>query len=357
MAGRNATVRPGGRILPAGGLRRGLTLKELGDELGLSIATISLALRDSPLVAEATRLKVQALAEERGYVANRSAASLRTARSNMVGIVVHDVINPYFAEIFRALEAELNAQSLAIMLCNHADDVRRQRTFVETLMQHRADGLIMCPAVGTDPREIERISRSRMPFVMICRDIADIAVPIVRGDDYAGALALTRHLIAGGHRRIAFVGGRKQTSAGRERHAGYVAACREAGIEPDPALHIPETMTQAAIRDAAMRLIALDPRPTAIFGFNDFVAFGLVAALRLAGIEPGREMAVAGYDDTEVAAWSAPALTSVFNVPDRIGSVAAYLLQGQIDEVGAPPERILIEPVLHIRDSTRFPPV
>lgn len=333
--------------------QRGLTLRMLGDRLGLSTATVSLALRDSPLVAEQTRIRVRALADEIGYVANRSAASLRTARTNMVGVVVHDVVNPYFAEIFRALEAELNAQSLAIMICNHADDVRRQRTFVETLMQHRADGLIMCPSVGTEPAEVLRVARSGLPLVMICRDIGEIGVPVVRGDDFAGALALTRHLIERGHRRIAFVGGRRQTSAGRERHAGYVAAHAEAGIEIDPALDVPEAMTQRAGRDAVAGLLALSRRPTAIFGFNDLVALGLMSALRRHGIEPGRDIAVAGYDNTDGAAWTTPALTSVDNVPGPIGATAAALLRDQIAGLPVRTERILIAPELIVRESTR----
>lgn len=336
--------------------RRGLTLRMLGAELGLSTATISLALRDSPLVADATRLRVQALAAEAGYVANRSAASLRTARTNMVGVMVHDVVNPYFAEIFRAIEAALNERELAIMICNHADDIGRQRTFVDTLMQHRADGLIMCPAIGTDADAVARIVDSGLPFVMICREVADIAVPMVRGDDFSGGRALTRHLIAEGHRRIAFVGGRRATSAGRERHAGYVAALAEAGIVADPALDVPETLTQAAVRDAAMTLLALPSPPTALFGFNDFVASGLMSALRHAGLEPGRDVAVAGYDDTDGAAWSAPALTSVFNAAEKIGSLAASLLSAQIHGEPAAPTRILIEPELRIRASSRTVP-
>src|SRR5690606_28331905 len=128
------------------------------------------------------------------YIANRSAASLRTARTDMVGIVVHDVLNPYFAEIFRALEAELNAQSLSIMICNHGDDIERQRTFVETLQQHRADGLVVCPAVGTSGAELDRIARTGMPVVAVCREIPGAAIPTVRGDDLAGGFMLTDHL-------------------------------------------------------------------------------------------------------------------------------------------------------------------
>jgi DNA-binding LacI/PurR family transcriptional regulator len=203
--------------------------------------------------------------------------------------------------------------------------------------------------------EVNRIVRSGMPLVLICRDVDEAEAPIVRGDDFTGALALTRHLIEQGHRRIAFVGGRRLTSAGRERHAGYEAAHREASLPIDPALDISEAMTAAGGRDAAATLLALDPRPTAIFGFNDLVASGLIAALRRAGVLPGIEIAVAGYDDTEPAAWSTPALTSVFNVPDQIGALAADLLRRQIQGERVAPERILIRPELRVRESTFFP--
>lgn len=332
---------------------RALTLKTMADQLALSTATVSLALRDSPLVAEATRRRVKALAAELGYVANQSAASLRTARTHMVGVIVHDVINPYFAEIFRALEDALNARALAVMICNHSDDIARQSTFVETLMRHRADGLIMCPAVGTDASAVARITATGLPFVMICREVTDASGPTVRGDDFVGARALTRHLIAEGHSRIAFVGGRHATSAGRGRRAGYAAALAEAGIMPDPALDRPEVLTQAAVRASAEQLLALAEPPTAMIGFNDLVAFGLMSALRRRGLEPGRDVAVAGYDDTDAAAWSAPALTSVFNGPDRIGLLAARLLVEQIDGAERSNQHILVQPELRIRASTR----
>lgn len=333
---------------------RALTLRMLADRLDLSTATISLALRNSPMVAEATRTRVQALADELGYIVNRSAASLRTARSNMVGVVVHDVTNPYFAEIFRAVETALNAQNLAILVANHADDPVRQRNFLQTLMQHRADGLILCPAAGTTREEVDRIARTGLPTVLICRDVDGAAVPAVRGDDFAGGRAIGRHLVAQGHRRIAFVGGRRLTSAGRDRHAGFCAALVEAGIDPAGMFDLPGPMTTSDGREAAAAILAASPRPTAIFGFNDMVAYGLMSGLMRAGVEPGRDVAVSGYDDTDSAAWARPSLTSVHNFPDRIGEVAAQMLRARLDGKPVSTERILVEPSLHVRETTDF---
>ncbi|MCA1298326.1 LacI family DNA-binding transcriptional regulator [Stappia indica] len=334
---------------------RRLTLGDLAAELDVSTATVSLALRDSPLVAGETRKRIKRHAIEVGYIYNRSAAALRTARSNMIGIAVHDILNPYFAEVFRALEDELEREHQVVLICNHRDDATRQRNFVDSLLQHRIDGLVLCASVGTTAEEINAIARSGIPVTLICRDVEGAEVPVVRGDDVAGARALTEHLIARGHRHIAMVGGRRQSSAGRDRNLGWRQALEAAGIDPAAQLDLPELMTQSDGRDAVPRLLAARPRPTAVFGFNDLLALGMLSALRRAGVEPGRDMAIVGYDDTDGAATRTPALTSVWNCPDEIGRRAADLILRQIagEKVGA--ARLLIAPELRIRESSPPP--
>eukprot|EP01037_Dinobryon_pediforme_P025589 gene25589-27797_t len=136
---------------------RRLTLAMIGERLGLSTATVSLALRDNPAVAEETRVRVRQLAEELGYIYNRSAAALRTSRSNIVGVVVHGVLNPYFAELIAALDEHLTRNHLTVILGNHGDDFQRQRHFLDLMLQYRADGLILCPSVGTAPGDLRHI--------------------------------------------------------------------------------------------------------------------------------------------------------------------------------------------------------
>ena len=143
---------------------------------------------------------------------------------------MHDVINPYFAEVFRAVEAELEAHGITILICNHRDELRRQKTFVEVLQQQNADGLGALPFGGHHAEDIEAIVRTGTPVTLICRDVDGIEVPCVRGDDFTGMQAITRHLIARGHRRLAFVGGRRHTSSGRDRLRGFMAAMDEAGL-------------------------------------------------------------------------------------------------------------------------------
>ncbi len=330
--------------------RRRVTLSQLAAQLDVSTATVSLALRDNPAVSVETRKRVRALATEMGYIYNRQAASLRTSRTDIVGVVVHDVMNPYFAEVFRAVETELEARGYTILICNHRDDILRQRTFVQVLQQQNADGLVICPSLGTTAEDIDAIVHSGTPVTIICRDVDGATVPSVRGDDISGMAEITRHLIAKGHSRIAFVGGRRHTSSGRDRHAGFLAAMSDAGLSPID--DIPELMTQGDGRLATERLLALDPRPTAVVCFNDILAFGLMAGLTKAGIRPGIDMAVTGYDDVDGSESWAPSLTTVQNGSNEIGSAAARAIRALIEGEESPFQRLLIPPKIELRDSS-----
>ncbi|WP_417672207.1 LacI family DNA-binding transcriptional regulator [Roseibium sp.] len=339
-----------GRGHAASGKR--LTLGHIAEKLGISTATVSLALRDSPLVAEDTRQKVKQTAEEIGYIYNRSAASLRTARSQIVGVAVHDILNPYFAEVFSALENVLEEQGQMIFICNHRDDVKRQRAFINTLLQHRADGLILCPSVGTTAEEINRLVDQGIPVTLMCRELKGVWAPCVHGDDLAGGYAVTKHLIDQGHERIAMIGGRRESSAGRDRHAGWRKALEEAGLDPKEQLDIPELMTQSDGRNAVPQILNARERPTALMCFNDLVALGMMPALRRLDIEPGPDMAITGYDDIDGAASRTPALTTVNNHADKIGRLAALTLLRQVAGERVPNRPILIEPDLRIRESS-----
>lgn len=349
-----ATSGDTGRSAHRTGPRR-ITLGDMAAELNVSTATVSLALRNSPLVASETRERIKAHARGVGYIYNRSAAALRTARSNMVGVAVHDILNPYFAEVFRALEDELGREEQVVLICNHRDDVTRQRGFIDSLLQHRIDGLVLCASVDTRPEEINELVATGIPVTLICRDVEEARAPVVRGDDIAGGRMLTGHFIERGHERIAMIGGRRRSSAGRDRNLGWRQALVEAGIDPEAQTDIPELMTQADGRDAVPGLLASGAAPTAIFGFNDLIAQGLVSGLRRAGIEPGAGMAIGGYDDTDGAVGGSPALTSVWNSPDQIGREAAGLILRQIGGEAVGDERRLITPRLNIRESSPPP--
>lgn len=316
---------------------------------------MSLALRDSPLVANSTRERIKEHARETGYIYNRRAASLRTSRSGIVGVVVHDIMNPFYAEILRSVETELDRSRQTFLLSNHYDQLEKQRTFIDTLLQLGADGVIMSPAIGTPATDIALAEDNGLPTVLIARSVEGADVPVFRGDDSYGVALATNHLIELGHARIAMVGGTDQTSTGRDRYRGYVEAMRRAGLEPYAHWRIAGPRTKQGGFDAAPQFLQMPDRPTAAVCWNDLVAIGLMNGLARAGLTPGRDVSVTGYDDLEEAAIATPALTTVWNGQREVGRLAAKALLDRLNGVEVHGGQQLIRPELKLRDSARAP--
>lgn len=316
---------------------------------------MSLALRDSPLVANATRQRIKAHAREIGYIYNRRAASLRTSRSGIIGVVVHDIMNPFFAEILRSIESELDRSRQTFLLSNHYDQLEKQRTFIDTLLQLGADGVIMSPAIGTPAADIRMAEENGLPAVLIARSVEGADVPVFRGDDAYGTGLATNHLISLGHTRIAMIGGTDQTSTGRHRYQGYLNAMERAGLLVKPEWRFPGPRTKQAGFEVAGAFLALKDKPTAAVCWNDLVAIGLMNGIARAGLTPGVEISVTGYDDLEEAAIATPALTTVWNGQREVGRQAARVLLDRLNGAEVVPAQELIKPELHIRQSTGKP--
>jgi len=316
---------------------------------------VSLALRDSPLVADSTRERIKEHARAIGYIYNRRAASLRTSRSGIVGVVVHDIMNPFYAEILRSIETELDRSRQTFLLSNHYDKIEKQRTFLDTLLQLGADGVIMSPAIGTPPEDIRLAEDNGMPVVLIARSVDGAEVPAFRGDDAYGTALATNHLISLGHRRIAMVGGTDQTSTGRDRYLGYLSAMQKAGLDVPPSMRLAGPRTKQGGFEISGEFLALREKPTAAVCWNDLVAIGLMNGIARAGLVPGVDISVTGYDDLEEAAIATPALTTVWNGQREVGRRAARVLLDRLNGATVKTSLELIRPELHVRQSTANP--
>lgn len=329
-----------------------IKLSTIAEALGVSTATVSLALRDSPLVADATRDRIKEKARALGYIYNRRAASLRTSRSGIIGVVVHDIMNPFYAEILRSIESELDRSRQTFILSNHYDSVEKQRNFIETLLQLGGDGVIMSPAIGTPPEDIRLAEENGMPAILVARAVEEVDVPTFRGDDAYGIALATNHLIGLGHRTVAMIGGTDQTSTGRDRYRGYVDALKKAGIAVDPNLRIPGPRTKQGGFEAAVNFLSMPQKPTAAVCWNDLVAIGLMNGIARAGLVPGHDISVTGYDDLEEASIATPALTTVWNGQAEVGRAAARALLDKLNGSSEPNGLHLIKPEMRIRQST-----
>jgi DNA-binding LacI/PurR family transcriptional regulator len=261
-------------------------------------------------------------------------------------------MNPFYGEILKAIETELDRSSHTFILSNHYDSVEKQRTFIETLLQLGGDGVIMSPAIGTPVEDIRLAEQNGMPAILVARTMDGVDLPTYRGDDSYGISLATNHLIGLGHRVIAMIGGTDQTSTGRDRYQGYVDALRKANIDVDPSLRIPGPRTMQGGFEAAVNFLSLPQKPTAAVCWNDLVAIGLMNGIARAGLIPGQDISVTGYDDLEQASISTPSLTTVSNQQADVGRLAARALLDRLAGSHEPDGLHLIKPEMRIRQST-----
>ena len=309
-----------------------VTIIDIARHAGVSKSTVSLVLQGSERVKQETRDRVRASIDALGYVYNRGAANLRQARSTVVGMVINDLTNPFFAELAVGIERGLQGAGFIPLIANTAENPARQAEVLRSMQEQQVVGLIICPARGTTAQTLNPIATGSLPVVLATRPVPGADLTLVVPDNRRGARLATEHLIGLGHRRIAFLGGGRDLAVQDDRVGGYRDAFAAAGLAVDPTLIVDSPTNRDGGRmalDAALRLA--DP-PTAAVCFNDVVAFGVCSALKSRGLEPGRHFAVTGFDDVAEARDMVPALTTVSVDIQGLGERAAHALLRMIAE-------------------------
>jgi LacI family transcriptional regulator len=309
------------------GATRGLarpTVIDIARHAGVSKSTVSFVLQGSPAVKAKTRAKVMASIEALGYVYNRGAANLRRAHSNVVGMVINDLANPFFAEMAVGIERVFQSAGFVPFIANSSENPIRQADLLRLMREQGAAGLIMCPAHGTTARQIDDLTAAGVPVVLVMRSIAGARVSSVVADSRRGAFRATEHLLSLGHRRIAFIGGYADMVAFADRCGGYRGALAAAAIELDPVLTIEGLPSRESGHAAIERALAMASPPTAALCFNDVVAFGVMDGLAARGLEAGRDFALVGFDDVREARHTHPPLTTVAVDSQALGERGAH---------------------------------
>ena len=326
------------------------TIVDVARRAGVSKSTVSLVLGGSSLVAEATRERVTEAMAELGYIYHRGAATLRGAKSGVLGMVINDLSNPFYVELAIGIEQACQGAGFVPFLANSAEDPVRQQEVIRSMREHGAAGLVLAPAIDTSASDVKGLVVG-LPVVQVMRRLPGLKASLVAPENKEGARKATAHLIAQGHKRVAFVGGTTSLLVREERLSGYRLALEDAGIPLDASLVI-ETRTNYSGGGAAVpQLLNLRDPATAALCFNDVVAIGLIRALTQARATIGRKFAVIGFDDIEEAKHMLPALTSVAVNARNLGSRAAQLLMRQIASGNFEPESIFCPTSLIIRSS------
>jgi LacI family transcriptional regulator len=282
-------------------------------------------LRNSPLVHADTRSRIEQQIDKLGYVYNRAAANLRRQVSSSVALIINDLSNPFFAEFAAGVDEALAAAGYVTLLGGTGESVERQDAVLASLMEHDPAAIILSPAEGTDAMRIARAVGKRTPVLVFNRELEGAEFDFLGLENRRGAYLATEHLLARGHRRIAFFGGHADSSSCRQRRQGYADALAVAGITPEPQwlIECAPTRLEAATQTGA--LFVRDPAPTAAVAYNDAVALGLMLGLARRGRRPGHDFAVTGFDDIPESSMSVPPLTTLAVDPRARGRQAAAL--------------------------------
>ncbi len=306
-----------------------VTLMDVARHCGVSRATVSLVLNDSPLVAAKTRDRVRQAMTELGYVYNRAAASLRTQHSDAIGVVLTNITNPYFAEFATGLQDILTSSGTVPLLAVSNEDRDLQHQLITSLVERNVDGIVLVPAHGTTPDNLPNLLGT--PLVLLARRLQGMDVDYVGAQNRDGGYAAAEHLYSHGCRRIAFVGGFADSSAREERAGGVAAFLNDHGLalEADHSVVCEPARPQA--REAGMELLTKNsgvdgPNVDGIVCFSDVVAFGVLDAIADTGRSIGSEVRVIGFDDVHDAGLNRPSLSSVAVPARETGRRAAQLV-------------------------------
>ncbi len=322
-----------------------VTLQDVAQHAGVSRATASMVVRGTGRLSPETRLRVRQSMDSLGYVYHRGAASLRTRRSGVIGLLTTDVSNPFFAAMTRGFEEEAALGGFLTMMTNTLDDPERQARLAQSMLEYPVDALAYTPAVRDG--EPHAITDTSVPMLAVTRgSLSD--EPYLGPDDVAGGLLAAEHLIEfHGYRRIVYLGGPRGAGP-REDRLSSVRAVAARHPDVEVVADFPGVTNVAGGVELAERLLASGLEFDAVVCHSDVVAFALFAALRQVGRE--HDVAAVGFDGLPESALFWPPITSVGVGPETLGSAAARWLMNALD--GAPgPMRTLLEPRLEIRSS------
>lgn len=332
-------------------------LKDIAIRAGVSIMSVSKALRDEPDISAATKARIRALAEEMGYTPDTLARSLRSRQSKLFGLVISAVTNPVFARVMMAIEEQALELGYDIAFAQSLNIPEREQKVVRHLLSRRVDGIFIAPVYRLEPTAAvyEDLRKRGTPVVLLghrapfCDGFANVET-----DDVAASHAATEHLISLGHRSIAFFAGPRAVPSAQERIEGYRRALRDAGMESDDRLIFNAGSTIEEGEKAALQMLNESPGATAVQAVNDLVAIGAANVFLGQGLQIPRDLSIVGFGNVLVSEHFRVPLTTIRQPKFRLGTAAVELMLQQLR--GEPPSTKRLPAEIVIRQSTAPPP-
>ncbi len=329
-----------------------VTSAEVAVRAGVSQSAVSRVFTPGASASAKTVAKVRKAAEELGYRPNVLARAMVSGRSRIIGLIVAYLENQFYPIALELLSNALQARGYHILIFTAPNSTDGIEGVMQDLMDYQVDGIIAA-SVSMSSDLSERAQALGIPVVLFNRSQNDVGVSNVTSANRMGGRKVAEFLLAGGHKRIAHIAGWQGSSTGRDRHAGFLEALEEAGQVP---FALVDGMYKREVaKSCATQLLSGQTRPDAIFVGNDHMAFAVIDAVREAGLTPGRDISIVGFDDVPLASWGAYDLTTLRQPVNRMVDSTVDLILGQIESGDAVPQEIEIEGELILRGSARIP--
>ena len=333
------------------------TMKDIARDLRVSVVTVSKVLRNHPDISEETRKRVLQRMKELNYQPNPAARTLLSGRTNLIGLVVPDLVHPFFSQVAKGISAKLRSQEYSLIISSSEDDPNLEAQEVEQMMAHRVDVLILASAQADAQAVLRRIQDQGIPLVLLDRTLPGAGTHFVGIDDHmAGSLA-TNHLIDVGCKRIAHISGSRVSTA-LDRQAGYSATLAKRGLSV-PGEYIVEQRHMDDSGEAAgykgmKQLLRLGSPPDGVFCANDPIAMGAMRAIFEEGLQIPKDVAVVGCGNLHYDDLLRVPLSSIDQDSEGLGLSAAKLALSIVkNKSGVPARSILLEPKLIVRASSQ----
>jgi DNA-binding LacI/PurR family transcriptional regulator len=326
------------------------TIQDVAKYAGVSISTVSRVLNGRGRVNAEVVANVQAAIQALHYTPNRAARSLRTQQSRIIGLLISDIQNPFFAVLIRGIEDVAQRNGYSLILCNSDENEQKEQQYIDVLCAEHIAGAIIVPT-HENLRSVRIFQDYDIPVVAVDRKVQNVDAVLV--DNKRGACEAVTHLLNNGYKRIGIITGRINSTTGRERLEGYYQALREAGIEPDPALVRAGSFKTESARVLAHELLAVQPGIDALFVTNNLMTLGALEALHERNLQVPFDIGLVGFDEMPWATLGPISLTTVTQPVYEIGSTAAMRLFQRMQNPDAfTNQEIVLAPTLKIRGSS-----
>jgi LacI family transcriptional regulator len=327
------------------------TIRDVARLAGVSTATVSATINQSARVSEALQARVLDAVRQLGYAPDGIARSLKKGRTQLIGLVIADITNPFFAELVHVIGNAAQRAGYAVLLCDTDQDPEKERLYLQLMRTHRADGVILTPTGGGGDYAAA-LGGLGLPLILLDRSVPGVTADAVLLDNRQGARLATRHLLELGHRRIAAITGPAHLSAGAERLQGFVEAFAELGLAPDPALIREADFREQGGLEACLSVMGRPDRPSALFVANNHMLIGVMRGLTQLGLACPADVSVASIDDFPWANAFTPRLTTVRQPVREMGETALRLLLERLGGTAPDAPRLIrLEPALVVRES------